>query len=145
VPDWTPLKNWAAFKAAWKGDTQAFSEASATYRARQEEKAQLRAEEALRRAQRRGEEARELEEAIEEARRRAYEEGLRDRLSMEEREAILDSEVHEWVRKGFTLQARTPTTAQLIKRKVMTKNRVVYLNADQNGNIDVVRRKVAGL
>jgi hypothetical protein len=94
------------------------------------------------------EKARQREQAAREweaERQRAYEEELRNRKSVEERETILDAEVFEWVRRGYTVQARTPTTAQLIKRKIMTKNRAVYLDVDEKGNTEVVRRKVAGL
>ena len=86
-------------------------------------------------------------------------------LSLEERKAILDREVTRYVRRGFRVQSRTDTTAQLIKSKkfslfwsvfwlmllilpfvvyllvyLASRDKQVYLQVDEYGKIKRTKR-----
>ncbi len=81
-------------------------------------------------------------------------------LSEQDRAAILDREVEKYVRKGYRVTSRTPTTAQLVKPKVFSRlwaflwflvfgvglivyllwyaakrDKTVYLTADEQGRV----------
>ena len=85
--------------------------------------------------------------------------------SLEERKAILDAEVTRFVRRGFRVQSRTDTTAQLVKPKKFSlgwaviwllcavfpfvvyllwyaakKDEQVYLQVDERGKVKRTKR-----
>ena len=54
----------------------------------------------------------------------------------------LDDEVQRYVwKEGYVVVARTPTTAQLVQHRVLTRNRAVYLYVDEQGRIQTIRNK----
>ena len=118
----------AAFRAAWRGDEDAFRKAEEEMAARREEQAREAAEAAAHWAQREEWHLAKIQAS---------------KISWEEATRILDSALIAWTKKGYVVQARTETSARLVLKHALRKDRGVYLYVDERGMIHQAKHKVS--
>jgi hypothetical protein len=121
----TAFKDLAAFKAAWRNNEDAFRKAEEEWAARREEQAR---EAAAHWAERDKGYLAKIEAS---------------KISREEAARILDSALMGWTRKGYVVQARSETSAQLVLKHALRKDRGVYLYVDERGMIHQAKDKVS--
>jgi CRISPR/Cas system-associated endonuclease/helicase Cas3 len=125
----TAFKDLAAFKAAWRGDEDAFRKAEEEWAARREEQAREAVEAAAHWAEREKWHLAKIEAS---------------KVSREEAARILDSALMGWTKKGYVVQARSETSAQLVLKHAFRKDKGVYLYVDERGMIHQAKHKVSG-
>jgi len=118
----------AAFRAAWRGDEDAFRKAEEEMAARREEQAREAAEAAAHWAQREEWHLAKIQAS---------------KISWEEATRMLDSALIAWTKKGYVVQARTETSARLVLKHALRKDRGVYLYVDERGMIHQAKHKVS--
>jgi ATP sulfurylase len=126
----TAFKDLAAFKAAWRGDEDAFRKAEEEWAARREERAREAAEAAVPWAEREKWHLAKIQAS---------------KISWDEATRILDSALMGWTKKGYVVQARSETSAQLVLKHAFPfrKDRGVYLSVDERGMIHQAKHKVS--
>jgi hypothetical protein len=124
----TAFKDLAAFRAAWRGDEDAFRKAEEEMAARREEQAREAAEAAAHWAEREEWHLAKIQAS---------------KISWEEATRILDSALIAWTKKGYVVQARTETSARLVLKHALRKDKGVYLYVDERGMIHQAKHKAS--